>query len=106
MFGVERHFQICIGHIMTGGFLRKPVHTVGQGSMCNSHEIENEFHFLLVCPVYNDYRANLFNSIRVSHEFNTMTMDEKFIFINKMYQKNLAKYICLSWERRKSIFYN
>ena len=74
--------------------------------MCNSHEIENEFHFLLVCPIYNDYRANLFNSIRVSHEFNTMTMDEKFIFINKMYQKNLAKYICLSWERRKSILYN
>ena len=74
--------------------------------MCNSHEIENEFHFLLVCPFYNDYRANLFNSIRVSHEFNTMTMDEKFIFLNKMYKKNLAKYICLSWERRKSILYN
>ena len=33
--------------------------------MCNSHETENEFHFLLVYPVYNDYRANLFNSIRV-----------------------------------------
>ena len=55
--------------------------------MCNSPEIENEFHFLLVCPPYNDYRANLFNSIRVSHEFNTVTMEEKYIFINKMCKK-------------------
>ena len=34
--------------------------------MCNSQEMENEFHFLLVCPAYNDYRANLFNSISIT----------------------------------------
>ena len=39
------------------------------------------FHFLMVCPAYNEYRANVFNSITVSHEFNTMTIEEKFIFI-------------------------
>ena len=45
--------------------------------MCNSQDIENEFHFLMVCPTYNDNRAKLFNSIKVSHEFNTMSMEEK-----------------------------
>ena len=74
--------------------------------MCNSQKIENNFHFLMVCPAHNDYRTNLFNSITVSYEFVKTTMEEKFIFINKMCQKNLAKYICFSWERRKSILYN
>ena len=60
----------------------------------------------LVCPAYNDYRANLFNSITMSHEFDKMTMEEKCVFINKMCKRNLAKYICFSWEKRKSILYN
>ena len=51
--------------------------------MCNSQEIENEFHFLMICPAY-DNRANLYNSITVLNEFIKMTMKEKFIFINKM----------------------
>ena len=58
--------------------------------MCNSEEIENEFNFLIVYPAFNDYRANLFKSITLSHEFNIMTMEEKFIFI-KMCQKIKGK---------------
>ena len=45
--------------------------------MCNSQEIEKEFQFIMVCPACNDYRAHLFNSITMSYEFITMTMEEK-----------------------------
>ena len=70
----------------------------------NSQEIENVFHFLLVCPAYNNYRANLFDSITVSHEFNTMTMEEKLMFIDKMCKKSQTYMFFLGKEKEYFIY--
>ena len=47
--------------------------------------IEDEYHFLMVCPLYKDYRDNLFNSITCPViNFNEMSNNDKFQYINKI----------------------
>ena len=74
--------------------------------MCNYQEIENEFHFLMVCPTYNNHRANLFNSIAVSHEINTMTTEEIFTFTLLRCVKKSSQINVFFLGKGKSILYN
>ena len=68
--------------------------------------IEDEYHFLMVCPLYKDYRDNLFNSITCSViSFNEMSNNDKFQYINKNHQKAFTKFLQNSWERRKGILF-
>ena len=52
--------------------------------LCNMGSTEDEYHFLMVCPLYKDYRDNLFNSITCPViNFNEMSNNDKFQYINK-----------------------
>ena len=52
--------------------------------LCRLNEIENEYHFLCVCPVYNNRRTILFEEIELKHlHFHTLSLSDKFIFCNE-----------------------
>ena len=74
--------------------------------LCNSKEIEDEQHFLCVCPIYNDYRKILFDSANIlSNEFCNLSIIDKFTFVMKYCQKNVIKYVNSSWNKRKGILF-
>ena len=44
--------------------------------------IEDEFHVIMQCPLYDDVRSSCLKSIRVlCHEFNELTSEHQFIEI-------------------------
>ena len=44
--------------------------------------IEDEFHVIMQCPLYDDVRSSYLNSIDVlSHEFNELTLEHQLIEI-------------------------
>ena len=60
--------------------------------LCNTNKIENEYHFLLVCPLYNDIRKKYFKRYFCSwptlHKFDTLMQ-----YTNTAQLLKLAKYI-------------
>ena len=46
--------------------------------LCRLNVIENEYHFLCVCPVYNSRRTILFEEIELKHvHFHTLSLSDK-----------------------------
>ena len=55
--------------------------------LCRLNDIENEYHFLCVCPVYNSRRTILFEEIELKHvHFHGLSLSDKFIFVMKHYK--------------------
>ena len=93
-------------HIETGRFKNIAIEN-RLCTFCNSNSIEDEFHFLMACPNYNELRKTLFTSISHLHDGFADSEDKaKFIFINSHCQKQLAIYLCKAWEKRQSLLYN
>ena len=51
-------------------------------SQCHLKEVEDELHFLLVCPKYNNERLQLVESVsKINSNFSLMTPAEKLMWI-------------------------
>ena len=62
--------------------------------LCRLNDIENEYHFLCVCPVYNSRRKILFEEVELKHvHFHTLSLPDKFIFVTKHCQIEVSKFI-------------
>ena len=60
--------------------------------LCRLNNIENEYHFLCVCPVYNSRRKILFEEVELKHvHFQTLSLSDKFIFVMKHFQNRSIK---------------
>ena len=70
-------------------------------------EVEDEFHFICKCNLYNDIRNNL---IMYMMDFFTgfilLNEEEKFKIIMKTNNRELHKYVNNAWEIRKLYLYN
>ena len=52
--------------------------------LCRLNDIENEYHFLCVCPVYNSRHKVLFEEVEFKNvHFHTLSLSDKFIFVMK-----------------------
>ena len=92
-------------HIETGRFKNTPLED-RICTLCNSNEIEDEFHFVMKCPVYSEIRNSLFTDVKILHpNFINLSDDDKFVFLNITCQKNLAQYLCNAFDRRRAILY-
>ena len=61
--------------------------------LCSLNVIENEYHFLCVCPVYNSRRTILFQGIELKHVlFHTLSLSDKFIFVMKLPNRSIKVY--------------
>ena len=69
--------------------------------MCDN-AIEDEFHFLCICPIYLNLRENLYSSYyNISNDFIDLSDDQKFVYMLKQPIRNLIKYVTLAWNLRK-----
>ena len=70
-------------HIESGRY-KKPTKTPVEErtcKLCDLHEIEDEKHFILFCPRYNDLRNDLYEKLNLFTSFNTLCDNDKFNFI-------------------------
>ena len=99
-------FRLGILHLRveTGRFLRIPPED-RVCLMCNSGEVEDESHFLLVCSHYEHYRQNLFNCIpNIEHFRDLGNVDKiKLLMNDPTLAKQTAKFITDSYEFRSTI---
>ena len=64
--------------------------------------VETEIHFVMVCPVYEQYRTQMLNELSFDAVFTHLNTSEKFVRLMKQYYKEAATYIQKSWLLRQS----
>ena len=89
-------------NVETGRYLRKPLNE-RLCLMCTEREIEDECHFLCLCPSYKTERDKISNYIP---NFENLTPDDQFILLMRLDSKLLAKYIESIWNKRKLLLNN
>ena len=70
--------------------------------------IEDEFHVIMQCPLYDDVRSSCLNSIHVlCHEFNELTLEHQFIEImsNPLYYRIASKFMYDILNKRRFLTY-
>ena len=87
-------------NIETGRYLRKTLNE-RLCLLCNQNTIEDEFHFLFSCPVYNDERTNFCQLIS---GFENLIPDEQLCHLMKMNAKLVVQYIECIWNKRKQFY--
>ena len=89
--------------IETGRFKRLEV-TQRICEFCNTGVVEDEYHFVCVCPFYENLRCNLFrNCDNISGE--QYINEEGFVFIMRYRQRDLSNFIENAWTKRKNMIF-
>ncbi len=74
--------------------------------LCTEGLVEDEYHFLFVCPLYEDLREDMFSEItNICPEFVYLEYAEQLNLLFKEFCRKVAKYIKRAYERRKSVLY-
>ena len=74
--------------------------------LCNGPAIEDEKHFLLNCPFFNDIRNQLLHSMDLSVEWNTLNDSERLNFLLNVQTRKTAKYLVKAYCLRRSHIYS
>ena len=76
-------------------------------TLCNNNMLEDEFHFVCQCRLYDDIRSNLYDTIQLKNtEFHTLEPRQKFDHILKNEWNLLGKFLKIAWERRTRKLYD
>ena len=71
--------------------------------LCNTDSVEDEFHFLFDCPLYNDIRNDLFNEVLLEKpDFIYLDTDDQCKILFSTFHRKLAKYIHKAFNIRKN----
>ena len=84
-------------HIETGRYFRKPL-VERLCLLCDQNLVEDVYHFLCQCPLYQVERRTLCNYIP---NFESLVPNEQFIKLMTCETKFLAKYVENCWSKRK-----
>ena len=75
--------------------------------ICKTNSIEDEFQFLIKCPLYAEFRQKLYKTALESiSEFNHLNDEDKFVKINTHKFISLSIYLEKSWNLRKNHLFN
>ena len=70
--------------------------------LCDTNNIENEHHFICICPIYGQIRQILFQHATAEDiTFNGMSLPDKFVYLMKDCQLEVSKYISEAWKIRQ-----
>ena len=70
--------------------------------------IEDEFHVIMQCPMYDDIRSSCLKSIHVlSHEFKELTSEHQFneIMSNPLYYRIVSRFMYDNHNKRRYMTY-
>ena len=91
--------------VETGRFRKIPLQD-RKCTICDLNGVEDEKHFLCICPVFNDKRSTLYTKANtINSEFSTLDMSERFVFFIKYVWRDVFIFLA-AWNKTKSILYN
>ena len=68
----------------------------------NLNVVENEFHFIMQCSVYDNFRSVLYdNAQRETDNFNSHNENERFLIILQNFHKYLSYDISEAYKKRQ-----
>ena len=76
--------------------------------VCSTANVENEFHFVCHCHLYNNLRTHLCEyAVAISNNFFNFTAEDKFVFLlpGSTLCKPLGRYITQAWIIRQEKLY-
>jgi hypothetical protein len=74
---------------------------------CNNDKIENEFHFLFECMLYDNVRKTFFKEIAITNtEFCTMNHESKINTLFDLHMRPTAQFILKCYNIRKDYLYD
>jgi hypothetical protein len=92
-------------HIETGRFRNVP-EDERKCKVCDFNDIENEFHFLCICNVYNEFRNILYKNVsNHSNNFLHMSDRDKFLYLMEFNWKEVSVYLDKAWEKRTNVLF-
>ena len=109
---MPKHYRISLSkfrsgssqiHIETGRYTNTPL-CDRLCEFCDNHQVEDEMHFLLICPMYNDLRYELIHQMNVldASFINYHPLCQLCIILNTdSVQYTLGKYLFLVYQKRK-----
>ena len=75
-------------------------------NICNSEQVEDETHFAFICPIYNNFRNDLYHNIQMHNvNFINWTNTEKLKCLFKEYPRQFAKFLVRAFNRRRNILF-
>jgi hypothetical protein len=90
--------------VETGRYIGEPLND-RLCRLCNDSCVENEVHFLLNCPKYNEIRSQSFGEILNDNVFMDLNVDDKLIFLFSNHVRKIAKYLVKAYLHRRNIIY-
>ena len=92
--------------IETGRYDNTPVNN-RLCKLCVLNAVEDEYHFVMTCPLYVNFRLNLFQKAAQMYEnFGEINDINKFKFLVEKCYKPLSQFIYDSYERRQRSLFN
>jgi len=73
-------------------------------TMCDTSEVEDELHFTLLCPFYNEIRKNYLHNLLL--EYKDYSLAETFKILCEYHSRLFSKFIVQIWNKRKDTLYN
>ena len=69
---------------------------------------EDEKHFILICPIYNEIRAQMFNSVEIKYPFfKSYEQDQQFTWImsniDPVIIMSLSRYVVSAFNQRQMV---
>ena len=75
-------------------------------NMCDDNSVEDELHFLCICPFYNNVRKAMYENVSALNlDFPQMSNDQKFIELMSNHNLKVCKYLKVAWEKRREALY-
>jgi hypothetical protein len=76
-------------------------------NICKCNDVEDEVHFICLCPTYQLYRRDLYRIVEeVYGNFKDLNPVDKYIFLMKYFQRETANFIIGAWKLRASRLLN
>ena len=91
-------------HVETGRFTNKKLQDRKCG-ICNSDEVEDEYHFLFHCTYYQDERRLFMSQLTGYPNFNNLNNHVKLLTLFNFEPRKLAKFVCRILEKRRQKMY-
>ena len=75
-------------------------------SLCDLQDIENEYHFMFYCPLYDDLRVSLFEAMQRQPDLFWVDDGERLEWLFRSEVFKTAHVISNAWKRRQSILFS
>jgi len=88
--------------IETGPFCKLPVEE-RLCEMCNQGKVEDEFHFIMECPLYHQERQGMFEKTDI--DGGAGGDRENFQLLFKTHWREVGAYLTAAWAKRRSTLF-